>query len=164
MCDLGDSSHGCVNVIKNMKTRGTEINCEGLHCNKILKEGYVEKGNMFYSSELYSIRLQAQYRERPSKFQATWKGEGDSGSVGSSVPGGCPWKPGILWAVLLDKTGLGDLKPLYGNFEQKGGGSAVKNLPAMQEMQEMQVQSLGLEDPLEEGMAAHSSTLAWRSL
>jgi len=27
-------------------------------------------------------------------------------------------------------------------------------------MQEMQVQSLGLEDPLEEGMATHSSILA----
>ena len=26
----------------------------------------------------------------------------------------------------------------------------------------MQVQSLGREDPLEEGMAAHSSILAWR--
>ena len=33
----------------------------------------------------------------------------------------------------------------------------VKNLPAMQEKQEMQVQSLGQEDPLEEGMATHSS-------
>ena len=31
-----------------------------------------------------------------------------------------------------------------------------------QEMQEMQVQSLGQEDPLEEGMAIHSSTLALR--
>ena len=29
-------------------------------------------------------------------------------------------------------------------------------------MQEMQVQSLGQEDPLEEGMAIHSSILAWR--
>ena len=35
----------------------------------------------------------------------------------------------------------------------------VKNLPAMQETQ---VQSLGREDSLEEGMAPHSSTLAWR--
>ena len=35
----------------------------------------------------------------------------------------------------------------------------VKNLPAMQETW---VQSLGLEDPLEEGMAIHSSILAWR--
>ena len=32
----------------------------------------------------------------------------------------------------------------------------------MQETQEMQVQSLGREDPLEEGMATHSSILAWR--
>ena len=35
----------------------------------------------------------------------------------------------------------------------------VKNLPAMLETC---VQSLGLEDPLEEGMATHSSVLAWR--
>ena len=32
----------------------------------------------------------------------------------------------------------------------------------MQEMQETWVQSLDQEDPLEEGMATHSSTLAWR--
>ena len=38
----------------------------------------------------------------------------------------------------------------------------VKNLPAMQEMQEMWVQSLGQEDPLEEEMATHCSMLAWR--
>ena len=38
----------------------------------------------------------------------------------------------------------------------------VKNLPAMQELQEAQVQSLGLEDPLGEGMTTHSSVLAWR--
>ena len=35
----------------------------------------------------------------------------------------------------------------------------VKNPPAMQETQ---VQSLGWEDPLERGMATHSSILAWR--
>ena len=33
------------------------------------------------------------------------------------------------------------------------GGWAVKNRPAMQEMQETQVRSLGQEDPLEKGMA-----------
>ena len=38
----------------------------------------------------------------------------------------------------------------------------VKNLPATQEMLEMQVQSLGQEDPLEEGMATLSSIPAWR--
>ena len=35
----------------------------------------------------------------------------------------------------------------------------VKNPPAMQETQ---IQSLGWEDPLEKGMAAHCSILAWR--
>ena len=35
----------------------------------------------------------------------------------------------------------------------------VKNLPAMQETR---VWSLGWEDPLEKGMATHSSILAWR--
>ena len=35
----------------------------------------------------------------------------------------------------------------------------VKNLPAMQQTL---VQSLDLEDPLEEGMATHSSILSWR--
>ena len=35
----------------------------------------------------------------------------------------------------------------------------VKNLPAMWETW---VQSLGWEDPLEEGMATHSSILVWR--
>ena len=41
-------------------------------------------------------------------------------------------------------------------------GSVVKNLPAVQEPQEMWVRSLDLEDPLEEGMATQSSILAWR--
>ena len=41
-------------------------------------------------------------------------------------------------------------------------GSAVKNLPAMQELQEMQFQSLGQEDPLEKEMATHSNILAWK--
>ena len=45
----------------------------------------------------------------------------------------------------------------------------VNNLPAMQETQEMMqetqktwIRSLGREDALEEGMATHSSILAWR--
>ena len=46
---------------------------------------------------------------------------------------------GLCWASLMAQT--------------------VKNLPAMQETQ---VQSLGWEDPLEKGMATHSSILAWR--
>ena len=38
------------------------------------------------------------------------------------------------------------------------GGSAVKNPPAMQDVQ---VWSLGQEDPLEKGMATYSSIFAW---
>ena len=38
----------------------------------------------------------------------------------------------------------------------------VKNPPAVRETQEMQVWSLGGEDPLEEGVVTHSSILAWR--
>ena len=38
----------------------------------------------------------------------------------------------------------------------------VRNLPAMQKMQEMWVLFLGRKDPLEEGMATHSCILAWR--
>ena len=45
---------------------------------------------------------------------------------------------------------------LYRGFP---GGSAIKNLPAMQETQ---VQYLGQEDFLEKGMATHPSILAWR--
>ena len=36
----------------------------------------------------------------------------------------------------------------------------IKRLPALQETQ---VRSLGQEDPLEKGMATHSSILAWRT-
>ena len=39
------------------------------------------------------------------------------------------------------------------------GGSVVKHPPAMQETQ---VRFLGQEDPLEKGMATHSSILSWR--
>ena len=40
--------------------------------------------------------------------------------------------------------------------------SAVKNLPAMQEPQETQVQSLGQEDTQEQEMATLLSILAWK--
>ena len=38
----------------------------------------------------------------------------------------------------------------------------VNNLPAMEETQEMRVQSLGGKDPLEEGTGTHPRVLAWR--
>ena len=47
------------------------------------------------------------------------------------------------------------------NFNQGFlGGSVVKNPPSVEETQEIQVWSLGQEDPLQEGMATHSSILA----
>ena len=50
------------------------------------------------------------------------------------------------------------------NSEKTGfpSGSEVENSPVMQESQETWVQSLGQDEPLEEGTATHSSILAWR--
>ena len=47
----------------------------------------------------------------------------------------------------------------YGRVLQSDLTQIVKNPPVMQEAQ---VQPLGWEDPLEKGMATHSSILAWR--
>ena len=48
---------------------------------------------------------------------------------------------------------------MYSNVYQLGfpSSSVVKNSPAMQELKEMWVHSLGHKDPLEEEMATHSS-------
>ena len=40
--------------------------------------------------------------------------------------------------------------------------SGIKDLPAVQETQGIQVQSMGQEDPLEGEMATHSSILTWK--
>ena len=45
------------------------------------------------------------------------------------------------------------------HLEAQTLAQTVKRLPAMRETQ---VQSLGQEDPLEKGMATHSSILAWK--
>ena len=48
-------------------------------------------------------------------------------------------------------------------LDTEGIAQWVKNLPAMQETQEMQVQSLEWEDPLEEEIATpNSNILAWK--
>ena len=52
--------------------------------------------------------------------------------------------------------------PLSVGFVDFTGGSAVKYLPAMKKTQDMWVQSLGWEDPLEEEMATHSGIFAWK--
>ena len=64
-------------------------------------------------------------------------------------------KPPVLFTSLF----WADPDPAWG-FP---GGSAVKNLPAIQEMWKTQIQSLVLEDLLEEVMATHSSILAGNS-
>ena len=43
------------------------------------------------------------------------------------------------------------------------GGSVVKNPPVMQKTWEMQVRSLGQEDPQKKEMVSHSSILAWKT-
>jgi len=48
-------------------------------------------------------------------------------------------------------------------FEASLVAQTVKNLPAMWPVWETWVRSLGWEDPLKEGMATHSSILAWMS-
>ena len=69
-----------------------------------------------------------------------------------------PWE-GVVWPALGGRGG--EVQELTGAEMDGGfpGGSVVKNLPA--NLREMQVPSLGGEDPLEEDMATHSSTLAW---
>ena len=59
----------------------------------------------------------------------------------------------------FDQT-LWEFQVQYGSFP---GGAAVKNLSAMQEMQETWIQSPSQENPLEEETATHSSILAWES-
>ena len=49
----------------------------------------------------------------------------------------------------------------HGIYQASMMAQTVTNPPAMQETQEMRVQSLGLEDPLEEEITTHSSILAW---
>ena len=48
------------------------------------------------------------------------------------------------------------------NKKKKGASLMAQMVKYLPEMQETWVQSLGQEDPLEKGMAAHSSILAWR--
>ena len=48
-------------------------------------------------------------------------------------------------------------------YTHSWAGSVIKNPPAIQKSQETQVGSLCQEDLLEEGMATHSSILAWRN-
>ena len=48
------------------------------------------------------------------------------------------------------------------HLSQEGASLVAQMVKNLSEMQETQVQSLCWEDPLEEGIATHSSILAWR--
>ena len=62
----------------------------------------------------------------------------------------------VLGVAVADKDAVGSLwQASWASLVAQ----MVKNLPAVQENQ---VRSLGQEDPLEKGMAPHSSILAWR--
>ena len=64
----------------------------------------------------------------------------------------------VLLLVLLDKE-----SEEWGLSDGPNSKKKKKKILPRQEPQEMQVRSLGGEDPLEEEMAGHSSVLAWRS-
>ena len=69
-------------------------------------------------------------------------------------------EPGVCqcwgnWPLLLSLAGRQGLSCKGASLVTQ----TVKNLPAVQETW---VQSLGQEDPLEKGMATHSSILAWK--
>ena len=68
--------------------------------------------------------------------------------------------PAIRAGLTLQIPG-GELLSTKGR-EASSVAQQVKNLLAMQETQEMQIRSLGQEDPLEEDMATHFSILTWR--
>ena len=77
-----------------------------------------------------------------------------------SLPVELPWKQRII--ALQCRVGFchtsTQVSHRYTYIQDFLSGSALKNLPAKQEMQETQVPSLDQEDPLEEGVATHSST------
>ena len=59
-------------------------------------------------------------------------------------------------------VGLGTMSPLFGVLDPSCWASLVAQMVKnLLEMQETWVWSLGQEDPLEKGMATHSSILAW---
>ena len=78
----------------------------------------------------------------------------------SPKPSPSPWPMETLSSVKLAPGAkkVGDCW-FRGYFRDSLGAQMVKNLPAMQDTL---VQSLGGQDPLEKGMATHSSILAWR--
>ena len=86
---------------------------------------------------------------KPFKSSSRVLGRGQGWKYQSGEPLGCREDPLVLFFKLL----------LHLSSSASLVAQMVKNLPAMQETW---VWSLGLEDPLKEEMATHSSILAWR--
>ena len=94
--------------------------------------------------------------------------EEDTATHSSILAWEIPWteEPAGLQSMWLQRVGHNLVTKQTTTKSQSRGASQVaqmvKNLPAMQEMQDTWVQQLGQEDPLEEGMTTQSSILAWR--
>ena len=72
-------------------------------------------------------------------------------------------KSALPWGYHMDTCICSSIFAInYGRYRASQVVQWVKNLLAMPETQETQVQSLGWEDPLEEGIETHSSILAWK--
>lgn len=67
---------------KCIETRRTEINREGICCNKILKD-FVWNRERFYYSGQYKNQALGQSWQELSKIRAICKKGGDSGAIGS---------------------------------------------------------------------------------
>ena len=65
-----------------------------------------------------------------------------------------------LWKILKEMRIPHHLTCLLRNM-YAGQEATVRTVKNLLPMQETQVRSLGREDPLEEGMATHSSVLSW---
>ena len=107
-------------------------------------------------------------------FSRSCIGEGNGNPLRCSClenlrDGGAWWA--IVYGVTQSRTRLKWLSSSSINFSRfylypraSPVAQQVKNLPAMHEMQETWVQSLGWEDPLEEGMVTQSDILAGKTL
>ena len=99
----------------------------------------------FYSIRIYILKL---------TYSHFWGFPGSSAGKESACDGGDPVSIPGLGRSLGEGIGY----PLQYSWVSLVA-QTIKNLPAMLETW---VQSLGWEDPLEEGMATHSSIRAWR--
>ena len=85
------------------------------------------------------------------------------GSITTSKASGGDGIPVELFQILKDDAvKLLDLINVSANLENSAYSPEVKNLPAVQKMQDMWVRFLDREDSLEEDMATHCSILAWK--